>query len=625
MRILSNDFYLSLARESLVPRCKQLRTSLIHQASALGVQSTTVDLDSPAGTEFILHHPALAPVSCEITSPGNWLSPAYQTELILQAASGVMSVHGRATNNTRPLAIHYVSVLCSAIALLGALACAIGQLRGGSFRRVGVSPLGCGHLSIAQYLAEATAMQNRGRSDLHSRDSHPLSPCPPFVSADDVAFELETLRAEPWRRFWDSVGIGSDIAGQAWKSFLLRYATATCVLPSACIGALHRLPFEQISNCAHRAGIAVVRVRRLEDRQSDPDYPESRLNPWRFQEMLYQATGRDTATPLQRPMHPPMHLPLQGLKVLESCRRIQGPLAGHLLALMGAQVTRVEPPGGDPLRAMSPCVDGCSVRFSVLNHLKSVVETDIRSSSGRDRIHELANASDVFIHNWAPGKAEQLQLTPQRLHVASPGLVYVYAGGWHQANISSPATDFTVQAWSGVASTIATGSRSRGGSLFTVLDVLGGVVCALATTAAILRRTLRKSSLSVETSLLGTADLLMLSGAVQRSANTASGVFGTREGLIAIDCQSIDQTRLLARVLGAPHALTDWSGLSVEKSLNTHFNTRSAREWEAELNSVGISACTVTEDLAALSEDPRLTGCFDTGSYCTPSSPWSFQ
>ena len=43
-------------------------------------------------------------------------------------------------------------------------------------------------------------------------------------------------------------------------------------------------------------------------------------------------------------------LPLSGLTVVESCRRIQGPLAGHLLALLGAQVIRIEPPGGDPLR-----------------------------------------------------------------------------------------------------------------------------------------------------------------------------------------------------------------------------------------------------------------------------------
>lgn len=615
MRILSNDFSLSYTRESRWPSFKDLRPNIIHQASTLGIQSATPDPDSESGTEFVLRHPVLSPISCALTSPRNWIPPAYQTELILQAASGVMSVHGRATGNAQPLGVNYVSVLCSAMALLGALACAIGQLRGGAFGRTGISPLGCGHLSIAQYLAQATTPQDLDRSDPDHRGIHPLPPCPPFLSADNVVFELETLRAEPWRRFWQSVGIESGIAGQAWKAFLHRYATATCTLPDACSSVLSKLPFEQISSYAHRAGIAVVAVRRFEDRQSDADYSESSDNPWRLRETSIDLSNTATV------INPPTHLPLRGLKVVESCRRIQGPLAGHLLALLGAEVTRVEPPGGDPLRTMPPCIDGCSVRFSALNHLKSVVEIDIRTVNGRQSIQALARESDVFLHNWAPGKAEQLQLTPQRLHAVAPGLIYACAGGWHRAPVLAPATDFTVQAWSGVASAIATRSHTRGGSLFTVLDVLGGVVCALATTAAILRRTLQKTGLSFETSLLSSADLLMRFGPMKLSCQDLSGVFRTQSGLVALDCQNMDQARLLPKLMGLSHALRDKSGSSLEKS----FSTRAAHEWESEMRKHGISACKVTEDLATLTQDPRLAGCFNSGPYCTVSSPWSFQ
>src|SRR5690606_34276963 len=107
--------------------------------------------------------------------------------------------------------------------LHGTLAAAVGQLRGGAFDQVQLSPLGCGLLSIGQYLAGATAPEDReaflpGSSDPHLR--------PPFRSADGITFELETLDSTPWRSFWTAVGIESELAGTAWKGFLLRYARA---------------------------------------------------------------------------------------------------------------------------------------------------------------------------------------------------------------------------------------------------------------------------------------------------------------------------------------------------------------------------------------------------------------
>ena len=157
----------------------------------------------------------------------------------------------------------------------------------------------------------------------------------------------------------------------------------------------------------------------------------------------------------------------------------------------------VEPPGGDPLRAMPPCVDGCSVRFDALNQFKMVQEVDIKSAQGRQAIYELVSQSDVFLHNWAPGKAAELQLDAQDLHAVRPDLVYAYAGGWGQEQVDAPGTDFTVQAWSGIAHTISQTSDARGGSLFTVLDVLGGVMAALGISAALLRRGLSGSGLRV--------------------------------------------------------------------------------------------------------------------------------
>ena len=121
-------------------------------------------------------------------------------------------------------------------------------------------------------------------------------------------------------------------------------------------------------------------------------------------------------------------LPLSGLTVIESCRRIQGPLAGHLLALLGAEVIRIEPPGGDPLRGMPPIADDCSARFDALNRFKTIREVDIKSLAGQAEVKEMVQHADVFLHNWAPGKAVLLNLDHEDLAATNPSLIYAYAG-----------------------------------------------------------------------------------------------------------------------------------------------------------------------------------------------------
>lgn len=319
-----------------------------------------------------------------------------------------------------------------------------------------------------------------------------------------------------------------------------------------------------------------------------------------------------------RAIAPPSLLPLQGVRVIESCRRIQGPLAGHLLASLGAEVIRLEPPGGDPLRAMPPCAEGCSVRFDALNHLKSIHEVDIKSSHGRQLVYELARDADVFLHNWAPGKAHEMKLDAEHLRKVQPHLVYAYAGGWGQAPVNAPGTDFTVQAWSGVSAAIANESGIRGGSLFTVLDVLGGAIAALGVTAALLSRAITGTGAHVESSLLGAADLLMKSSEKPPSGSL-SGVYPTLSGLIAIDCQHPGQLQSLAMLLDIPAPAH-----TCQQTLAERLRTRPASEWETMLNERGIGACVVIEDLEQLAADTRISECLSRKTYFSVKTPWRF-
>ena len=582
---------------------------MVEQTRALGIQqhpiSPSVQTD---GTTFLLQHPAIAPIRGSYTSPGGWLPGQHLSELLLQAGSGLMSVHGRASGGVQPLGVDYLSVLTAVMTLSGTLAAAVGQLRGGAFHQVQVSPLACGLLNIGQYLAAATAPED-SEAFLPGCSDPALKP--PFRSFDGITFELETLDSQPWRNFWMAVGLKSDLAGTAWKGFLLRYARAISPLPVACLTALARLRYAKIRQLAAQAGVAVVPVRTLAQRREDVDYQQTQGMPWQF-----KLSSPPCAK--HRGIVAPSRLPLQGLRVIESCRRIQGPLAGHLLALLGADVIRLEPPGGDPLRAMPPCTEGCSVRFDVLNHLKSIHEVDIKSAQGRQRIYELIQDADVFLHNWAPGKAHEMQLDAEHLTRVQPHLVYAYAGGWGQAPVNAPGTDFTVQAWSGVADAIAATSGKPGGSLFTMLDILGGAIAALGVTAAVLNHAVTGTGAYVKSSLLGAADLLAQSSD-KASMSVLSGVYPTGSGQIAIDCQSPDQVQSLVTLL-AMHATTD----TLQAQLVERLRARPALEWETMLNACGIGACVVIEDLKQLATDTRIAECLSRKTYTSVNTPWSF-
>jgi crotonobetainyl-CoA:carnitine CoA-transferase CaiB-like acyl-CoA transferase len=182
---------------------------------------------------------------------------------------------------------------------------------------------------------------------------------------------------------------------------------------------------------------------------------------------------------------------------------VQGPLAGHALRLLGATVTRVEPPGGDPLRGVPPMAGECSARYRALNRGKHVAELDLGTSAGRRELRHLVAGADVFVHNWAPGRAERWELDAPQLAAANPRLVYAWASGWGDALGRRPpiGTDYLVQAYSGLAWSAP--------SLMTVTDVLGGLVCAQGVVAGLLAAARTGRGQRVDSSLLSAAGILL--------------------------------------------------------------------------------------------------------------------
>uniref|UniRef100_UPI000375E998 CoA transferase n=1 Tax=Nocardiopsis halotolerans TaxID=124252 RepID=UPI000375E998 len=232
-------------------------------------------------------------------------------------------------------------------------------------------------------------------------------------------------------------------------------------------------------------------------------------------------TGGPAAGP--PPLGPGAIAPLAGVRVVEATNRVQGPLAGLLLAMLGAEVVRVEPPGGDPMRGVPPLAGECSARFLALNRGKDAVEADLKTPSGRRAARELAATADVLLYNWPPGRAERFGLGPDDLAGDAPGLVHVHADGWGEAapEPGALATDYLVQAHGGVAGLLAGPGEDPSPSLLTLTDVLGGILAAEGALAALLSRVRTGSGAHARTALADAARLLRRAG-----RGTASGERG---------------------------------------------------------------------------------------------------
>jgi crotonobetainyl-CoA:carnitine CoA-transferase CaiB-like acyl-CoA transferase len=122
--------------------------------------------------------------------------------------------------------------------------------------------------------------------------------------------------------------------------------------------------------------------------------------------------------------------PLAGLKVLEIGHYIAAPFCTRILADLGAEVIKVEPPGGDPFRGWGASVEGHSVWFSVHGRNKLSVVLDLKRD--RDVVLRLASRADVLVENLRAGGLERLGLSPEALHAVNPRLVIARISGYGQ-------------------------------------------------------------------------------------------------------------------------------------------------------------------------------------------------
>jgi crotonobetainyl-CoA:carnitine CoA-transferase CaiB-like acyl-CoA transferase len=296
-------------------------------------------------------------------------------------------------------------------------------------------------------------------------------------------------------------------------------------------------------------------------------------------------------------------LPLEGIRVIDASRVLAGPFATMLLADLGADVIKVEPPAGDESRTWGPpwwgdAADRRSAYFAAVNRNKRSIVLDLRTDAGRGALDRLLATADLLIHNYRPLTASRLGLAADALHERHPNLVVASIGGFSGADVDRPAYDLLAQAVSGLMSITgeADGPPMKAG--VALLDLLAGLECAVAALAGLVGRG-RADNVHVNLVEVGVTSLInvlanhLASGAEPgRHGNAHPNIapyqsFEARDGHLVIAVGNDAQFRRLLEVLG----LEDGGGryasnqqrVAVQRELAAWLGEPIARRDRAEL------------------------------------------
>jgi crotonobetainyl-CoA:carnitine CoA-transferase CaiB-like acyl-CoA transferase len=278
--------------------------------------------------------------------------------------------------------------------------------------------------------------------------------------------------------------------------------------------------------------------------------------------------------------------PLEGIRVVEYAQYVAGPLAGSLLAELGAEVIKVEPPGGDAYRRVMPVAPGIGRFFVPLNRGKRSVVLDLKTPEGLERSRALVATADIVLHNFRPDRAAQFGLDWESLRELSPRVVagVITSFGPEGPLAGAPAYDLVAQARSGLLTAHASPGDTvpvRAGGI-PMADLAAGFLLATGVLAALVRAKETGVGERVEVPLLAAAfavqvqDLVWLEGeAVEEVARPASRVdlqaradeiglglatnpyyrcYEAADGFIAIACLNLAQRQAFIGLFGLEDA-----------------------------------------------------------------------
>ncbi len=331
-----------------------------------------------------------------------------------------------------------------------------------------------------------------------------------------------------------------------------------------------------------------------------------------------------------------MSKPFSGVRVLDFTQVFAGPFGSFQLALLGADVIKIEKPGGEDMRRAPPfdhfAEAGYSTHWLAINANKRSLELDLKQPEAVAAIHRLVADADVVMENFRPGVMDRLGLGWEALSALNPKLIYCSLSGFGHSGPEkeAPGYDGKIQAMSGIMSITGhpgTGPTRAG---FAVCDALSGMTAAFAVAGALFQRTHTGKGQRIDLAMLD-ASLTFLSpnlvewmvgghrseqfGNQAISRRPTANLFAVRDGhlLLAVNTEKQYQALLAAlglEVLNDDPRFADWQARSANEAalrekLEAALATEDARTWDRRLNDAGAPCASIWR-LDEVADNPQL-------------------
>jgi CoA:oxalate CoA-transferase len=326
-------------------------------------------------------------------------------------------------------------------------------------------------------------------------------------------------------------------------------------------------------------------------------------------------------------------VPLSGTRVVDLTRILAGPFCSVLLADMGADVIKIEPPGeGDPIRQQGTIVHGLSWYFAQFNRNKKSVTLDLYADEGKAILARLLERADVLVENYRPGVLDRMGFGEARLRALNPDLIVCGINGYGSTGpyAERPAFDFIAQAMSGFMSVNGRDGEPPIRAAPPISDLVAGLYGAFGVACALAgRRAGRAPGQRVESSLVNglismmaylSAQYLATGQLPPRTGNdhpiaAPYGLYRAADGEVAIAPSTDEVVHRLFRALGIEDALarpefsTYETRLAHRDAVNAligeRIRTDTVAHWIERLNAAGVP-CGRVADLRAVFDDPQV-------------------
>jgi crotonobetainyl-CoA:carnitine CoA-transferase CaiB-like acyl-CoA transferase len=313
--------------------------------------------------------------------------------------------------------------------------------------------------------------------------------------------------------------------------------------------------------------------------------------------------------------------PLAGIRVVDLTHVLAGPYCTYLLGLLGAEIIKVEIPGGEMGRRMAPPGPlrdaGLGAAFLAQAAGKRMLAVDIRKPEGAEILRQLLRNADVFVEGLRPGAVARAGFDEASLRALNPRLVFASVSGFGQDGPLSPwpAYDHVVQAMSGLMSVTGTPESAPLRVGPPIVDYVAGLYAAFAVMAGLAARGRAGAFQRIDVAMRDCALAMMSSvisgylnagtvprpvGNIAASDSPSSGVFTTADGLLALAANHEGQFRALCTALGRADLMSDphyadpterrAHATQLREDLSAIFAERSADEWEHLLMEAGVPA-----------------------------------